>query len=423
MLKGLSVPRRVAITGFGCVTPIGIGREAFWSSLRSGKSGVRRIESFDPSEFNIQIAAEIPEFDWQAQLNPKDRQHVPRTVPLALAAAREAVADSAIDVDKLSLEEKRAFGVVLGTGGGGLSFTEKQFGYWFSGHAGKGSIYTIPASTHGGLSSELSMVFNLHGLSHVVSTGCTSSTDAIFYAAQHIALGRQERMLAGGVDSPISPGILKGFEVMKVCTKEWNDDPARACRPFSKDRSGMVVGEGSWVYVLELLDAAVARGAKIYAEILGYGVTCDAYHRVRLEENGIEPARAMSLAIADAGLRPEEIDYVNLHGTSTLLNDRIETHAVKQAFGEHAYRMPMSATKSQIGHPQGATGAAGIAATLLALNEGVIPATINLDVPDPDCDLDYVPNEPRKATVTTALCNCIGFGSKNSALVLQKPSV
>ena len=423
MLKGLSVPRRVVITGFGCVTPIGVGREAFWSSLRSGKSGTRRIESFDASGFNIQIAAEIPEFDWQAQLNPKDRQHVPRTVPLALAAAREAVADSGVDVEKLSLDEKRNFGVVLGTGGGGLSFTEKQFGFWFSGNAGKGSIYTIPASTHGGLSSELSMVFNLHGLSHVVSTGCTSSTDAIFYAAQHIALGRQEMMLAGGVDSPISPGILKGFEVMKVCTKDWNDDPTRACRPFSKDRSGMVIGEGSWIYVLESLDGAVARGAKIYAEIAGYGVTCDAYHRVRLEENGIEPARAMRLAIEDAGLQPDQIDYVNLHGTSTQLNDRIETHAVKQAFGDHAYEMPMSATKSQIGHPQGATGSAGIGATLLALNEGVIPATINLDVPDPDCDLDYVPNEPRVADVTTALCNCIGFGSKNSAIILRKPSV
>lgn len=423
MLRGSSVPRRIVITGFGCVTPIGIGRDAFWSSLRDGRSGIRRIESFDASGFDIQIAAEISEFDWQAQLNPKDRQHVPRTVPLALAAAREAIADASIDVDKFSLDEKRNFGVVLGTGGGGLSFTEKQFGYWFSGKAGKGSIYTIPASTHGGLSSELSMVFSLHGLSHVVSTGCTSSTDAIFYAAQHIALGRQDVMLTGGVDSPISPGILKGFEVMKVCTKDWNDDPTRACRPFSKDRSGMVIGEGSWIYVLESLDRAVERGARIYAEILGYGVTCDAYHRVRLEENGIEPARAMSLALEDAGLQPNQIDYVNLHGTSTQLNDRIETHAVKQAFGDHAYKIPMSATKSQIGHPQGATGAAGIGATLLALNEGVVPATINLDVPDPECDLDYVPNQPRPATVTTALCNCIGFGSKNSAIVLQKPPI
>lgn len=420
MFNGFTSPRKVVITGFGCVTPIGIGREAYWESLKSAKSGVRRIESFDASEFNVQIAAEIPEFDWKAELNPKDRQHVPRTVPLALAAAREAVADSAINTGELSLEDKRRFGVILGTGGGGLSFTEKQFGYWFSGNAGKGSIYTIPASTHGGLSSELSMVFGLHGLSHIVSTGCTSSTDAIFYAAQHIALGRQDVMLAGGVDSPISPGILKGFEVMTVCTKEWNNEPERACRPFSKDRSGIVIGEGSWVFVLESIESALARKARIYAEIAGYGVTCDAYHRVRLEENGIEPARAMSLAIEDAGLVPTDIDYVNLHATSTQLNDRIETQAAKLAFGDHAYKIPMSGTKSQIGHPQGATGAAGIGATLLAMNEDILPPTINLDQPDPSCDLDYVPNQSRPAKVAVALCNCIGFGSKNSALVLKK---
>jgi 3-oxoacyl-[acyl-carrier-protein] synthase II len=308
MLSGFTSPRRVAITGFGCVTPIGIGRDAFWGSLKAGKSGVRRIETFDPSGFDIQIAAEIPEFDWRSQLNPKDRQHVPRTVPLALAAAREAVDDAQIKTEDLSLDERRRFGVVLGTGGGGLSFTEKQFAFWFSGNAGKGSIYTIPSSTHGGLSSELSMVFGLHGLSHIISTGCTSSTDAVFYAAQHIALGRQDAMLAGGVDSPISPGILKGFEVMKICTSDWNDQPERASRPFSVDRSGMVIGEGSWVFALEEMEGAKARGARIYAEIAGYGVTCDAYHRVRLEENGIEPARAMTLSMKDAGIEPDAVD-------------------------------------------------------------------------------------------------------------------
>ena len=420
MFRSLFKPRRVVITGFGCVTPIGIGRDAYWQGLEEGRSGVRRIESFDVSHSSIKIAAEIPEFDWKAELNPKDRQHVPRTVPLALAASREAVKDSGIDPNGLSSDEKSRFGVVLGTGGGGLSFTEKQFGFWFSGNAGKGSIYTIPASTHGGLSSELSMVFGLHGLSHIVSTGCTSSTDAIFYAAQHIALGRQDKMIAGGVDSPISPGILKGFEVMTVCTDKWNDEPARASRPFSKDRSGMVVGEGSWMYVLEDLDSAQERGADIYAEIAGYGATCDAYHRVRLEENGLEPARAMQIAMEDAGITASDIDYVNLHGTATLLNDRIETRALKLSLDGNAHRIPMSATKSQIGHPQGATGSAGIGAALLALNKGIIPATINLDVPDPDCDLDYVPNRSRKAEVKTALCNCIGFGSKNSAMVLTK---
>src|SRR4051794_16313792 len=267
MLGVLTRPRRVVITGFGCVTPIGIGRTAFWNGLKEGRSGVRRIDSFDVSKSSIKIAAEISEFDWQAELTPKDRQHVPRTVPLALAASREAVKDSGIDINSLSPDEKQMFGVMLGTGGGGLSFTEKQFGYWFSGNAGKGSVYTIPASTHGGLSSELSMAFGLHGLSHIVSTGCTSSTDAIFYAAQHIALGRQDKMIAGGVDSPISPGILKGFEVMTVCTDKWNDEPERASRPFSKDRSGMVIGEGSWMYVLEDLESATARGARIYGEI------------------------------------------------------------------------------------------------------------------------------------------------------------
>lgn len=420
MLSGFSVPRRVVITGFGCVTPIGIGREAYWESLAAGRSGVKRITSFDTSEFNVQIAAEIPEFDWESEVDYQDRRHVPRTVPLALKAAREAVADAGLDPKELPLDERRSFGVVIGTGGGGLAFTEKQFGFWFSGNERKGSIYTIPSSTHGGLSSEISMVFGLHGLSHVISTGCTSSTDAIFYAAQHIVLGKQEMMLAGGVDSPIAPGILRGFEVMTVVTKDWNNEPERASRPFSKDRSGIVIGEGSWIYVLETLENAERRGARIYAEITGYGVTCDAYHRVRLEENGVEPARAMSLAMQDAGIGPEEVGYVNLHGTSTQLNDRIETQAVKLAFGDHARTIPMSATKSQIGHPQGAAGAAGIGAALLAMNKGVIAPTINLDEPDPVCDLDYVPNTKREQDVNISLCNCIGFGSKNSALVLKK---
>jgi 3-oxoacyl-[acyl-carrier-protein] synthase II len=419
MLSGFRVPRRVVITGFGCVTPIGIGKDAYWDSLAEGRSGVKRITAFDASDFQVQIAAEIPEFDWEAQVDYQDRRHVPRTVPLALAAAREAVTDAGLKPDEMSLEERRAFGVVIGTGGGGLAFTEKQFGFWFSGNERKGSIYTIPSSTHGGLSSELSMVFGLHGLSHVISTGCTSSTDALFYAAQHIALGKQEMMLAGGVDAPIAPGILRGFEVMTVVTKAWNEEPHRASRPFSKDRSGIVIGEGSWVYVLETLESAQERGAEIYAEVAGYGVTCDAYHRVRLEENGIEPARAMTLAMQDAGVAAEDIDYVNLHGTSTQLNDRIETQAVKLAFGDHARTLPMSATKSQVGHPQGAAGAAGIGSALLALKNGIVAPTINLDEPDEACDLDYVPNTAREQQVNTVLCNCIGFGSKNSALVLS----
>jgi 3-oxoacyl-[acyl-carrier-protein] synthase II len=420
MLKGLKQPRRVCITGVGCVTPIGLGRDAFWSALRRGESGVRRIESFDVDRSPVKIAAEVRGFDWESQLNPKDRRHVPRTVPLALAAAREALDDARLQPSDFSLDEKRAFGVLLGTGGGGLAFTERQYSYYFNGETPRVSVYTIPSSTHGGLSSELSMAFGLRGLSHVVSTGCTSSTDAIAYAAQHIALGRQDAMLAGGVDAPIAPGILAGFNLMTVLTNEWNDEPQRASRPFSRDRSGIVLGEGAWIYVLEDLERAQKRGATIYAEVTGYGATCDAYHRVRLEENGEEPARAMRLALEDAGRSASEVDYVNLHGTSTLLNDRIETQALKVALGADARRIPMSATKSQIGHPQGASGAAGIAAALCAINTSVIPPTINLDEPDPACDLDYTPNHAREREVRVALCNCIGFGSKNSALVVEK---
>ncbi len=421
MFKNLLPPRRVVITGFGCVTPIGIGRDAFWNGLKQGKSGVQKIESFDVSGSAVNIAAEVIDFDWKAELNSKDVRHVPRTVPLALKAAREAVKDSGIETEKLTLEQRQSFGVVLGTGGGGLSFTEEQYRKWFTKSVEKASVYTIPSSTHGGLSSELSMVFGLHGLSHIVSTGCTSSTDAIAYAAQHISLGKQEMMLAGGSDSPIARGILEGFNLMTVLTKDWNDEPARASRPFSKDRSGIVLGEGAWIFVLETLENAQNRDAKIYAEIKGYGATCDAYHRVRLKENGIEPSRAMRLALEDAGVSAEEIDYVNLHGTSTQLNDRIETRSLKNTFGKHAYNLSTSATKSQIGHPQGASGAAGIGATLMAMNENIIAPTINLDIPDEDCDLDYTPNVAKKnAEINTALCNCIGFGSKNSALVLGK---
>ena len=420
MLRGLRQPRRVVLTGMGCVTPVGIGREAFWRALGRGESGVRRIESFDVADSPVKIAAEVRGFDWEKELNPKDRRHVARTVPLALSAAREAMGDAGLHPHDLTLEERRAIGVVVGTGGGGLSFTEQQYAYYFTGEENKASVYTIPASTHGGLSSEISMAFGLRGLSHVISTGCTSSTDAIAYAAQHIALGRQDAVVCGGVDAPLAPGILAGFHLMTVLTKDWNDEPERASRPFSRDRSGIVLGEGAWVYILEDRERARRRGAKIYAEITGYGATCDAYHRVRLEDTGDEPARAMRLALEDAQRRPEEVDYVNLHGTSTLLNDRIETQAVKLAFGAAARRIPMSATKSQIGHPQGASGAAGVAAALCAIQTSVIPPTINLDEPDPACDLDYVPNSAREQQVRVALCNCIGFGSKNSALVLER---
>jgi 3-oxoacyl-[acyl-carrier-protein] synthase II len=340
---------------------------------------------------------------------------------LALNAARQALEAAKLNPEQLSLAERRRVGVIFGSGGGGLEFTEKQYAHWFNGEPKKASVYTIPTSTIGGLSSEISMAFRLHGPSHVISTGCTSSTDALFYACDAIVSGRADIVLSGGSDAPLAPGILAGFCLMRVLTPSWNDRPEQASRPFSADRDGFVLGEGAWVYVVETERSAKAREARIYAEILGYGSTCDAHHRVRLDESGVEPARAMEIAMQDAGLTTREIDYVNVHGTSTELNDRIETRALERCFGENASRIPMSATKSMIGHPQGASGAAGVSAILFAMSEGLIPPTLNLDQPDPDCRLDYVPLVPRKAPVRYALANCIGFGSKNSALVLGRP--
>jgi 3-oxoacyl-[acyl-carrier-protein] synthase II len=272
----------------------------------------------------------------------------------------------------------------------------------------------------GTLSSEISMRFGLRGLSHVITTGCTSSTDALGYALRQIQFGFLPMMLVGGVDAPIAPGIMKGFTLMKIMTASWNDAPERASRPFSADRDGFVLAEGSWMFVLEDYEHALARGARILAEVSGYGSTCEAFHRVRLQECGEEPARAIQMAMEDAGISAEDVSYLNLHGTSTQLNDRIETRALKLALGDRAYRVPMSSLKSQIGHPQGACGAAGVAATLVAMHHVQLPPTINLEVPDPDCDLDYVPKVGRRAEIQHAVCNCIAFGSKNSALVLSR---
>jgi len=409
---------RIVISGFGCLTPLGNTRDELWDGFRNARSGVRRISAFDPSEFPVQIAGEVHGIDPYQFLHSKERPHVSRTATLALVAARQALADAKLNPETLTVDERRRIGVIFGSGGGGLEFTEKQYEHWFRGEPKKASVYTIPASTIGTLSSEISMAFRLHGPSHVISTGCTSSTDALFYACDAVMSGRVDIVVSGGADAPLAPGILAGFCLMRILTGSWNDRPERASRPFSSDRDGFVLGEGAWIYIVESERSAKARGARIYAEILGYGSTCDAHHRVRLDESGDESARAMELAIEDAGLVRGDIDYVSLHGTSTELNDRIETRALKLCFGEQAPRIPMSATKSMVGHPQGASGAAGVSAILFAMNEGLVPPTLNLELPDPQCDLDYVPLVPRKTRVRYALANCIGFGSKNSALVL-----
>src|SRR5581483_6223326 len=309
--------KRVVITGIGVVSPNGIGHEAFCRAILAGKSGVKKISRFDASSLPVRIAGEISDFNEAQWIDPHERKHVGRAVPLAFAASHEALQHAGLDPQHMSMEDKRDIGVVLGTGGGAQDYSEEQYRLYFEGKIKQVSLFSIPSGTMGTMSSEVSMRFGFRGMSHVVTCGCTSSTDAMAYAAMHIRTGQIPMMLTGGVDAPLAPGILKGFTLMKIMTQSWNDDPARASRPFSADRDGFVLAEGAWMFILEDYDHARDRGAQPLAEILGYASTCEAFHRVRLQECGEEPARAISLAIENAGLRPEAIDYVNLHGTST----------------------------------------------------------------------------------------------------------
>ncbi|MEX0804860.1 MAG: beta-ketoacyl-[acyl-carrier-protein] synthase family protein [Candidatus Binatia bacterium] len=418
--NGCAPRRRVVVTGMGAVSPNGIGIDAYWNSLRCGKSGVGLISQFPVEGLSCRIAGEVTGFRTEDYLPAQDLKRVGRAVPLLLAATREALTDAGVVWNGLNLDEKRSWGVIIGSGGGTPDFTEEQYRLFFSNQMRKVSAYNVSGSTPGNLSSELSLHFDLRGPSHVISTGCTSSTDALGYAFNMIRFGLANHVISGGADATITPGIMQGFCVMRVVSSSRNTEPPRASRPFDRTRDGFVLGEGAWTLVLEERQRALAHGAKIYAELLGYGSTCDAYHRVRLDPSGEEPARAMSLAIEDAAIAKDEVGYIALHGTSTVLNDKTETVAAKVCFGRRAYDVPMSSVKSMIGHPQGASGAAGVVAAILAMNHGFLPPTINCDEPDPECDLNYIANRGIARPVDVSLCNSIGFGSKNSALVVAR---
>ena len=407
---------KIVVTGIGVVSPNGVGAEEFTRACLEGRSGAVPY-SCDNSVLRTRYVAACDAFVPQAHMPEQELRRVPRLVPMALCASREALAMARLNVDPADIQTQRKIAVILGTGGGGLAYVEAQYQRWFA--EGKASLFSITAGTHGNLSSELSIALHLRGASHVVSTGCTSSTDAIGHAMMMIQSGMTPVVLVGGADSPIAPGILAAFERMGVVSTAAHESPSQACRPFDKRRDGFVLGEGAWMFVIESARHASERGATVIAELAGYASTCDAFHRVAIAPDCVEPARAITLALEQAGIKPTDIDYVNLHGTGTDMNDRLETLAVKQALGDHARHVPMSSTKSMIGHPQGACGAAGLAAAILCARAGRVHPTINLDTPDEACDLDYVPHTSRQATIKHILCNCIAFGSKNSAIVAR----
>ncbi len=417
---------RVAITGIGVVSPFGVGRERFWQHVRHGCSATRAITDFDSSAFACMVAAPVPSVtiddavtiedragraDDDAASRPDPRRYSKASL-IAVIAATEAWNDAG-----LRLNEPGA-GVLIGSGAGGIDVAERQYEEFFTGGWKRITPYAIPVSIVGMISSEISIALELHGISHVISTGCTSSTDAVGYAASLIRSGEADLLLTGGADACVTPGMIFGFSKMRAVATRYNDRPAEASRPFESGRDGFVLGEGAWMLVLERESRARARGARIYATVDGYGSTCDAYHRVQMDPQGEQIVRAMSLAVERAGRAKEAIGYVNFHGTSTMLNDAVEARCVRQFFGRRSDSVPGSSTKSMIGHPQGASGAAGIVTAALALRDGFLPPTINHRDPDPECDIDVIPNIGRESRVESALCNCLGFGSKNSAIVL-----
>ena len=417
-------PPKVAITGIGVVSAFGAGRELYWDAIRRGQSGTRAITEFDASTYPCKVAAPVPPIDMAAAMplageaGPRDSRADPkrysRAALFGVVAAREAWNDAG-----LVFGEANA-GVIIGSGGGGIDVGERQYQDFFTTGGKNVTPYAIAIGICGMVSSEISIALGVRGVSHVLSTGCTSSTDALGYACMLLKQGECEVLLSGGADGCVLPGMIFGFSRMRAVSTHYNDRGAEASRPFDRGRDGFVLGEGAWMLTLELEQRARARGAKIYATIDGYASTCDAYHRVQMDPDGEQIVRCMHTAMARAGRAPEEIGYINYHGTSTQLNDAIEARCTRLAFGALAERIPGSATKSMIGHPQGASGAAGVVATALGLSRGFLHPTINLTDPDPNCDLDFIPNQGRAAQPEAALCNCLGFGSKNSALVLGR---
>lgn len=410
--------RRVVITGRGAITPIGNTADEFWKNLVAGTNGADRIAAFDPTEYGSHVACELKGYEPFDHFDRSDLKKIDRFIQLALIAAREAWADSGL-ADHAGLDRDRA-GVIVGCGIGGIATLEEAVKVIFEKGPRRVSPFVIPKLILNMASGHVSIELGLKGVNTAIATACATGTHSIGEALRTIQRREADVMVAGGTEAAITPVSVAGFANMKALTNR-NDDPKHASRPFDKERDGFVIGEGSAVLVLEDRDMAIARGATIYAELIGYGAGGDAYHMTAPDPNGAGGARAMAACIADAGIDPSEVEYINAHGTSTPLNDRLETQSIKTALGEeNARKVAISSNKSMIGHTLGAAGAIEGLALAMTLRDGILPPTINYEIPDPECDLDYVPNEARKAKITIGLSNSLGFGGHNATIAMRR---
>ncbi len=408
--------RRVVITGVGAVTPVGIGKEEMWKNIKAGVCGVGPVTRFDTTEYGCQIAAEVKDFDVTKYIDKKEAKRMDLFVQYAVAGAKMAVEDANLTMEN---ENPERVGCIIGSGIGGIATLCEQHARLLEKGPGKVSPFMIPMMISNMAVGQISIMFRCKGVNLTTVSACASGTDAIGQAFLAIQRDDADIIVAGGSEATVTEVSLAGFSSMKALSTR-NDDPAHACRPFDADRDGFVMGEGSGIMILEELEHAKARGAHIIAEVVGYGSSNDAYHMTAPAPEGEGGARCMALAVKNAGIKPEDVGYINAHGTSTPYNDKYETAAIKTVFGDHAYKLAVSSTKSMTGHMLGAAGGVEGIITALALEEGYLPATINYQTPDPECDLDYVPNQGRPAEFTYALSNSLGFGGHNASIVLKK---
>ena len=408
--------KRVVVTGLGLITPLGVGVEASWQNLLNGKSGIRRITSFDVSAFPTQIAGEVDNFNPEDYVEPKEVKKMDRFIHFAVAAATLALNNSGL---KISDSNADRIGVLVGSGMGGLHAIE----YYHSVLLEKGprriTPFFIPMLTINLAAGQISIKFGARGPNSAISTACATGSHSIGDAFRIIQRGEADAMIAGGTEAVITPMAVGGFNAMKALSTR-NNEPEKASRPFDSDRDGFVIGEGAGIIILESLEYAVDRGAKIYAEIVGYGMTADAYHITSPSPGGEGAARCMAIALKDGGIGPSEVDYINAHGTSTKSGDELESQAIKTVFGEHAYKVAISSTKSMTGHLLGAAGGVEAVINVLSIVNDMALPTINLDNPDPECDLDYIPRKARKMKINYALSNSFGFGGTNACLLFKK---